>query len=61
MKVMNKKKKISVVPTSRLGLLGIFIPVLKELKDVSYQLERDYYFNSSKFNGRFNFTPTSPE
>lgn len=61
MKAMNKQNKISVVPSSMMGLLGLFIPVLRELKDVAYQLEANYFFNSSKFNKRFNFTPTSPE
>jgi len=44
-----------------LGLIGLFVPILKELKDVSYQLDRDYFFNSSKFNKRFSYTPTLPE
>lgn len=61
MKAMNKHKKISVIPISMMGVLGIFIPVLKELKDISYQLDRDYFFNSNKFNKRFCFTPTHPE
>ncbi len=61
MKAMNKQKKIQAVPIWAMGLLGVFIPVIKELKDVSYQLDRDYFFNSSKFNKRFNFIPTSPE
>jgi nucleoside-diphosphate-sugar epimerase len=61
MKAMNVQKKIQTIPTSMLGIIGLFVPILKELKDVSYQLDRDYYFNSSKFNKRFNFTPISPE
>jgi len=44
-----------------LGFLGLFIPILKEFKDIYYQYNGDYYFDSSKFNKRFNFTPTSPE
>jgi len=61
MKEMKKQKKIKAIPTSMMGLLGLFISVLKELKDISYQMDQDYYFNSSKFNKRFNFTSTSPE
>jgi nucleoside-diphosphate-sugar epimerase len=61
MNAMNKQKKISVLPVSAMGLVGFFVPIIKELKDVSYQLDRDYYFNSSKFNKRFNFTPTDPK
>ena len=40
------------------GLMGIFIPVMKELKEMMYQYDRDYVFNSDKFERRFNFTPT---
>jgi nucleoside-diphosphate-sugar epimerase len=61
LKEMNKQKKIQAIPTFMLGILGFFIPVLKELKDISYQVENDYFFNSNKFNSHFNFTPTSPE
>jgi nucleoside-diphosphate-sugar epimerase len=61
MKAMNKQKKVQTIPTSMLGIIGLFVPILKELKDVSYQLDRDYFFNSSKFNKKFNFSPTLPE
>jgi hypothetical protein len=44
-----------------MGLLGLFMPILRELKDISYQLDKDYFFSSSKFNSRFNFTPTLPK
>jgi nucleoside-diphosphate-sugar epimerase len=61
MKEMNVQKKIRTIPTSMLGIIGLFVPILKELKDVSYQLDRDYFFNSSKFNKRFGFKPISSE
>jgi len=61
MNAMNKQKKIQVMPDWMISLVGIFIPVLKELKEVDYQIKQDYFFNSSKFNKRFNYTPTSPE
>jgi nucleoside-diphosphate-sugar epimerase len=61
MKAMNRQKKIQVVPVWAMGLLGIFVPVLRELKEMSYQLDRDYHFNSNKFNKQFNFIPTPPE
>lgn len=61
MSEMKMQKKISALPTSLLGVIGMFIPILKEMKDISYQLDNDYFFNSSKFNKRFNFTPTTPE
>jgi len=35
-----------------------FIPLMKELKEMAYQYDRDYVFNSSKFDNHFNFVPT---
>lgn len=61
MRTMDKQKKIQALPAWAMGLLGLFIPIIKEIKDVYYQYDRDYYFDSSKFNKRFNFIPTSPE
>jgi nucleoside-diphosphate-sugar epimerase len=61
MKAMNKQKKIQTMPDWLINILGIFIPILKELQDVGYQFKQDYFFNSNKFNKKFNFTPTSPE
>jgi nucleoside-diphosphate-sugar epimerase len=57
---MNKQKKIQTIPEWMISVLGIFVPILKELQDVGYQFKQDYFFNSSKFNKRFNFTPISP-
>ena len=43
-----------------MGIMGIFIPLMKELKEMAYQYDRDYYFDSAKFESKFGFTPTSP-
>ncbi|MEI6815307.1 MAG: NAD-dependent epimerase/dehydratase family protein [Bacteroidota bacterium] len=56
---MNAAEKVQVLPTWALSLLGIFVPVLKEMREMCYQYDRDYVFDSSKFNKRFNYTPTS--
>ncbi len=61
MNTMNKQKKIQTMPDWMVSILGIFVPILKELQDVGYQFKQDYFFNSSNFNKRFKFTPTSPE
>jgi len=61
MNAMNRQKKIQTMSDWMISLVGLFVPILKELKDVSYQLDRDYFFNSSKFNKRFSYTPTLPE
>lgn len=61
MRALNKQRKIQSIPTFMLGFMGLFIPILKELKELAYQLDRDYFFNSDKFNKHFNFTPTPPQ
>ncbi len=61
MNAMNNQKKIQTMPDWMTSALGIFVPILKELQDVGYQFKQDYFFNSRKFNKRFNFSPTLPE
>jgi nucleoside-diphosphate-sugar epimerase len=39
-------------------ITGIFSPMVKELKEMQYQNDQDYFFDSSKFEKRFSFTPT---
>lgn len=60
-KEMGVEPKFSVLPDWLLGILGLFIPVLKEMKEMTYQYDRDYFFNSNKFNNRFGYKPISPE
>lgn len=60
-KEMQVKNKIVQLPSWMLRLLGMFIPVLGELYEMSYQFEVDYIFNSTKFKNRFDFTPTDNE
>ncbi len=42
-----------------MSLLGLFVPILKELKEMAYQYDRDYVFDSSKFEKRFSYKPVS--
>lgn len=60
-KEMKVPAKGRALPLWMMGILGVFMPVLKELKEMAYQYDRDYYFDSNKFNRRFEFTPTTPE
>ncbi|GET28122.1 NAD-dependent dehydratase [Prolixibacter sp. SD074] len=60
-KTMSVEPKFTVVPNWMLGIIGLFIPIMRELKEMNYQNERDYVFNSTKFEERFDFTPTKPE
>ena len=56
MKVANK---LFVIPLWLIKIIGIFVPVLKEMSEMMYQYDRDYFFDSSKFEKRFKFSPTS--
>lgn len=58
--ILNTRPRYSILSPVMLGLLGIFIPVLKEIKEMTYQYDRDYFFDSSKFNQRFSYTPVTP-
>jgi len=60
-KEMRITPKYMVLPSWLIGVLGLFVPIMKELKEMNYQNERDYFFDSSKFDKYFNFKPTTPE
>jgi nucleoside-diphosphate-sugar epimerase len=47
------------VSKGMIGVLGIFIRDMYEMKEMLYQYDSDYIFDSSKFNKAFGFTPTS--
>lgn len=55
---MHVPGRLSVMPVWFVKLLGIFIPVMKEFPEMMYQYDRDYFFDSSKFDKRFNFRTT---
>jgi nucleoside-diphosphate-sugar epimerase len=61
MKEMNIQKSVSILPMWLLKLLGIFIPIMREMPEMMYQYDRDYIFDSSKFERRFNFRTTTYE
>lgn len=54
---MGTGNKLQVLPNWLMKVLGIFIPVMRELPEMNYQYDRDYYFDSSKFNTRFGHKP----
>jgi nucleoside-diphosphate-sugar epimerase len=58
-KEMNAESKVSVLPMWLLRMLGLFIPLMREMPEMMYQYDRDYIFDSSKFNQRFNFKTTT--
>ncbi len=58
-KEMKTHKKLSVIPMFLIKILGIFMPFMREMPEMMYQYDQDYFFDSSNFNKRFNFKPTS--
>ena len=58
---MNTGNECQVLPNWLIKGLGLFIPIMRELPEMNYQFDRDYYFDSSKFNRMFNYVPTSHE
>jgi nucleoside-diphosphate-sugar epimerase len=61
-KELKVKSKLMVMPLWFIKILGLFMPVLKEMPEMMYQNNRDYFFDSSKFDKRFKFkTTTYPE
>jgi len=53
---MKVSSRSSVVPVWMFNIIGIFVPVMKELSEMMYQYDRDYFFDSSKFDKRFKTT-----
>ncbi|WP_373518039.1 NAD-dependent epimerase/dehydratase family protein [Pricia sp.] len=57
-KALGTKPKMQVAPKRMIHLIGLFVPVMKEMPEMLYQYDRDYVFDSSKFEKRFNMTPS---
>ncbi|MCU0319917.1 MAG: NAD-dependent epimerase/dehydratase family protein [Flavobacteriales bacterium] len=49
---------IQVAPGWMLALMGLFVPVLRENKEMMYQFEHDYRFDSSKLERALGVQPT---
>jgi nucleoside-diphosphate-sugar epimerase len=60
-KYMHAKDKVQVLPKWLVKLIGLFVPIMKELGEMLYQYEFAYEFDSSKFEKAFLFKPTSYE
>jgi hypothetical protein len=57
-KEMSVKPKYQVLSMFTVKLLGIFIPIMREMPEMMYQYDRDYVFNSKKFEKEFDLRPT---
>lgn len=58
-RIFNAPDKHSIVGKGTISVLGIFMRIMYEMKEMYYQYDSDYIFDSSKFNKAFDFTPTS--
>ncbi len=58
---LNVKPKYRVVPKWMVWIMGWFMPIMKETVEMIYQYDRNYVFDSSKFEKSFNIKPTSYE
>jgi nucleoside-diphosphate-sugar epimerase len=58
-KEMGTDKKVQVASMFIIKILGLFMPFMREMPEMMYQYDRDYFFDSSKFEKRFNLTPTT--
>ncbi len=50
---------VQALPKFGVRALGLFIPVLREIVEMMYQYEEDYFFDSSKFSKAFAIEATS--
>ncbi|HYW94115.1 MAG TPA: NAD-dependent epimerase/dehydratase family protein [Bacteroidales bacterium] len=57
---LNVKPAVQVMPVWMMGIAGLFMPIIREFKEMVYQYEQDYFFDSSKFTSKFGFKPVSP-
>lgn len=55
---LSVEPKTMVVSKPLIGVLGLFSPLMREMKEMLYQYDRDYEFDSSKFETVFNIKPT---
>jgi nucleoside-diphosphate-sugar epimerase len=52
------KPKFMAANRFMVQIIGLFVPIMKEMVEMMYQYDRDYVFVSDKFENRFDFTPT---
>lgn len=60
-KALGTKPKGRNVSKTFVRILSIFVPLMREMVEMMYQYERDYVFQSTKFEERFKVKPTSYE
>jgi hypothetical protein len=55
---MSVKPRYQIASKLFVKLLGVFVPIMREMPEMMYQYDRDYVFNSSKFEREFDLKPT---
>ena len=58
---LEQKPKSMVAGKTVVWLMGLFNPLMRELAEMLYQYDRDYVFDSSKFNKKYGYQPVSWE
>jgi len=58
-RVFGVKPNYTVLKRWVVQMAGLFDKTIAETAEMLYQSDHDYYFDSSKFNDKFNFKPTS--
>ncbi len=59
--LLEVKPKAQNVPKWMVRILSLFVPVMREMIEMMYQYERDYVFESFKFQEHFDMEPTPYE
>lgn len=58
---LNVRPKYQVAPKFLVRIMGLFMPIMRETVEMVYQYDRDYVFDSGKFEREFDFRPTPYE
>ena len=56
--LMNRPPRYFILSKNLISIMGLFVPLIRELKEMIYQYEQDYFFDSSKFETRFGWSAT---
>ena len=56
---LGKEAKIQVLPKWMIRMAGLFNPIIRESMEMMYQYDRDYLFDSTKFDKAFKFDTVS--
>ncbi|MEX0882485.1 MAG: hypothetical protein WDZ72_03325 [Cyclobacteriaceae bacterium] len=60
-KELGRPGKLQVLPGFMVSILALFIPLLKEIKELRYQLDQDYCFDSGKIEKAYGLRQTDME